>query len=146
MASVKDGYRNLPLKFGQHRVSNIWDIPYMTNVPKTNLVWANVKLIVGICSRWSQKSTFFIKIGSVTAEILLTLSLCGGGWAKSFSSQTQWLRWGLVGVLTKKKKIVFWPDWNNLVLTSLWQQQSYSEQDNTPLSTHYHSLLYKYKH
>ena len=49
----------------------------------------------------------FIKIGSVTAEILLTLSLCGGrvGWyAKSFSCLTQlkvmlgwvelWLSWG----------------------------------------------------
>ena len=29
LASVKDGSRNLPLKFSQNQVSNTWDIPYM---------------------------------------------------------------------------------------------------------------------
>ena len=62
-----------------------------TNVTRTNVAWTNVNLVVVICFRCSQKPMFksFIKIGSVTAEILETLSLCGVGGAKSFSGQTQ---------------------------------------------------------
>ena len=43
---VQDRPRNLPLKFGQDRVSiiRIW-----TNVARTNIPWTNVCVTVGIC-------------------------------------------------------------------------------------------------
>ena len=37
LESVKDGPRNLPLKFGQNRVSISWDIPDMDNANCFNL-------------------------------------------------------------------------------------------------------------
>ena len=46
-----------------------------TNVVRTNVAWTNGSMSVGISSRCVQELTF--KIGSVTGEILLTLSLCG---------------------------------------------------------------------
>ena len=55
--------------------------PIWTNVARTNVTWTNVTLTVGICSKCSQEPTLKVssKIRSVTAEILLTLSLCGVG-------------------------------------------------------------------
>ena len=80
LASVKDGPRSLPLEFGLNwrvtaEIFEIW-----TNVAWTNVTWKNVTVTVAICSRCSQEPTIksFIKIGSVTAEILLILSFCAG--------------------------------------------------------------------
>ena len=59
LASLKDGSRNLPLKIGQHFVSNSWDILIWTNFPSTNITWTNVNLILGVCSRCSQLHSKF---------------------------------------------------------------------------------------
>ena len=58
-----------------------------TNVTWINVAWANVT----VESFLDVPRNHFIKIGSVTAEILLTLSFCGGVWVvgvKSFSRKT----------------------------------------------------------
>ena len=59
-----------------------------TDVARTNVAWTNVTATVGIYSRCSQEPRF-----KVSAEILMKLSLCGGGGGgvKSFSCQTQLL-------------------------------------------------------
>ena len=73
---------NLPLKFGQNRVSNSWDIPDMDKCQLDKCwldkchrdSWDVLRMVPG---------TYvysFVKIGSVTAEILLTLSFCGWWW------------------------------------------------------------------
>ena len=56
LVSVKDGPRNLPLKFGQNRVAAAEIFLIWTNVVGTNVVWTNVIVTVGIWLRWSQKS------------------------------------------------------------------------------------------
>ena len=71
---------HLPLTFHQNRVTNSWNIPYMDE-------YCQDKRCLDTCHR----------------EILLTLSLCGwdvGWFGMSFSSQTQRLRYGCLGVLT----------------------------------------------
>ena len=101
LESVKDGPMNLPLKFGQNWVSNSRDITDMD-------IYCRDKCCLDKCHHGSWNlfkripGTYlegFIKIGSVTAdifliwtnivrtnvawtnaEILLTLSLCGGWW------------------------------------------------------------------
>ena len=81
--SVLDFSGMLPVEFRQGRVGDSWDITM------TSVVWAGVGMTVWICSRCSQEPTF--KIGSVTTEILLTLSFCWWwwwGWTKSFSCLT----------------------------------------------------------
>ena len=72
----------------------IWTNDAWTNVAWTNVAWTNVTVTVVICSIWSQQCLG--TIGSVTAEIVGTLSFCGGwgggmvvGFAKQFSCQTQ---------------------------------------------------------
>ena len=73
MASVKDGSRNLPLKFGQNWLSNSWNIADMDKCHQVKCYlgkshrdsWHLLKMVLK--SRlWS-----LLKIGSVTAEILL---------------------------------------------------------------------------
>ena len=51
LASVKDGPRNLLLKFGQNKVSNSLDILILTNVNGTNVAWTNITETDGICSK-----------------------------------------------------------------------------------------------
>ena len=60
MSSVKDGPRNLPLKFGQNLVNNSWDIPDMDKCRQENVAWKNVTVTVAICSSCSQEPTFEI--------------------------------------------------------------------------------------
>ena len=95
LESFLDVSRNLPLRCHKNRVSNSWDIPDMDKCRQDKcclnkchhdswnlfVAWTNDTPTVGICSKCSQVPTFkvFIKIGSVTAEILLTLSFCGVG-------------------------------------------------------------------
>ena len=82
LESVKDGPRNLLLKFGQNLVSNSWDIPDMEKCCQDKCCrdkcycdsWSQFKIIP-----WTYVSSF-VKIGSVTAEILQTLSFCGWWW------------------------------------------------------------------
>ena len=42
-------HRNLPLKFGQHRVSNTEIFLLWTKVARTNVAWTNVMVVVGGC-------------------------------------------------------------------------------------------------
>ena len=46
MASVKDGSRNLHLKFGQNWFSYSWDI---ADIIRANVAWINVTLTYWIC-------------------------------------------------------------------------------------------------
>ena len=80
MEFLLDVPKNLPLKFNQNQVSNIWDIPDMD---KCHLD----KWCLDIChaDSWNLFKMFpwtylssLIKIGLLTAEKLLTLSFCGG--------------------------------------------------------------------
>ena len=75
---------------------------------RTNVAYTNVTVTVEICSRCSQEPMF--KVSSLTAEILLTLSLCGwGGWCRVIllSNPTIVLRlgWGFDNNLFKDKLI-----------------------------------------
>ena len=73
LASVIEGTRNLPLKFGQNLVTNCWDIPDMDKCRQDK--WCLDKCPF---DSWNLFQMFpgtylwgFIKIGSVTAEIFL---------------------------------------------------------------------------
>ena len=57
-----------------------------------SLVWLLFMLLLFLLLIPETYTGSLVKIGSVTAEILLTLSLCGGGGGvKSFSCHTQLL-------------------------------------------------------
>ena len=79
MAYVKDGPRNLTLKFGQTLVSNGWDIPDMDKCCQDKCClnkchhnsWNLLRRVPGAYL------SSLVKIGSVTTEILRILS---SGW------------------------------------------------------------------
>ena len=109
LESVQNGPRNLLLKFGQNRVSNSWDIPDMDKCRHDKCCldkchcdsWNLFKMVPGTYLK------SLVKIRSVTAEILLTLSFCGVGWWCALHSYfrvqpptTLRLRCAWVGVVT----------------------------------------------
>ena len=63
LASVKDGARNLPLKFGKNRVSNSWDITYMDKCRHDKCC---IDKCHQICSRWSKEPTY--KVWSISDQ------------------------------------------------------------------------------
>ena len=83
LASVKDGRRNLPLKFGQNRISNRWDIPNMDKCCQDKYCMDKCQ-----CDSWNlfkmARGTYLWnlnKIESVTAEITTSpVWWSGGGW------------------------------------------------------------------
>ena len=75
MAFIKDVPRNLPLDFGHNRISNSWDITDMDKCRQD-------KCCLDECHRYSWNLIKMVKIGSVTAEIMQTLSLWWWWWTK----------------------------------------------------------------
>ena len=70
--------RNLPLKFGLNQVINKW---YVVDVVIVSIV---VNVVVVVMAIVFDPRNLHLKFGSVTAEIILTLSLCGGGGLSHF--------------------------------------------------------------
>ena len=61
MTSVKEGSRNLNLKFGQNWFSNSWDIADMDICRHDKYCLDKCHLKVGICFRCSQEPTFKVR-------------------------------------------------------------------------------------
>ena len=77
MVSVKDGSRNLPLKFGQHRVSNSWDIPgYGQMSPGKMFQWGVSRVFQGNLKNISMKFYVYKKFWGILKFFLKKLQEC----------------------------------------------------------------------
>ena len=66
LASVKDGPRKLPIKFGQIGSVTVGIFLIWINVTRTNVIWTNVTVTFGISFRCSQELTF--KVSSKSGQ------------------------------------------------------------------------------